>query len=95
MALDKSRAIPVREIRVELTRPFGHYLLRVARLPIPPSARSSGLQRYEDFSNLQIFNLVLYPSIVDQDDEFLLLFCGPAYLRYRLCHSCTAASGWN
>ena len=30
---------PVREIRVELTRPFGHYLLRVARLPIPPSAR--------------------------------------------------------
>ena len=30
----------VREIRVELTRPCGHYLLRVARLPIPPSAHS-------------------------------------------------------
>ncbi len=85
----------VREIRVELTRPFGHYLLRVARLPIPPSARLSGLQRYEDFSNLQIFSLFLYPSIADQDDESLLQFCGPVYLRYRLCHSYTAASSWS
>ena len=30
--------LTVRGIRVELTRPYGHYLLRVARLPIPPLA---------------------------------------------------------
>lgn len=29
----------VRENRVELSCPYGHYLLRVARLPIPPPAQ--------------------------------------------------------
>ena len=47
-------AFYVREIRVELTRPFGHYLLRVARLPIPPSAHVFlGLQIYTLFLKLQ------------------------------------------
>ena len=33
--------------------PYGHYLLRVARLPIPPLALVKVLQRYKHFLNLQ------------------------------------------
>ena len=45
----------VRRIRVELTRHFWHYLLRVARLPISPPAPQKWMQRYKRFLNLKVF----------------------------------------
>ena len=66
----------MREIRVELTRPFGHYLLRVARLPIPPSAHDFWDCKYMVFFG----NSQIYLRFLDYVDNWLNIY-GQSFFR--------------
>ena len=50
----ESSGFQVSEMRIELTRPNGHYPLKVARLPIPPPGQ--GVLFWKSDAKLRIFS---------------------------------------